>query len=608
MQFEQFHFENPYWLWLLIAIPCIWLLYSFFHHSKFFKQNLENFIDKDLLPHLLKNNQGGNRSIYKKLVIWSLIWACFSIAMAGPRWDYTDIDTFTPDQSLVILLDLSKSMDATDENPSRLARAKQEIEDILTSNNNIKIGLVAFAADSHMISPITDDMETIRNLLPSLTTDIVYIQGSKLSPALDMAKKQLAFESGKNKSILLISDGGFEDGSAIGLASDIAKEGIVINTMGVGSKEGAPIPDGDGSFVKQNGKTLVSTLDSQRLKAVSDAGGGYYIKAEYLGNDTKKILSQIEAKAKAEEKTKHKTRQWEERFYLLLIPVMLLLLPWFRRGYSFGVVMFLVLLPAQNSHAISFEKLFKNDEQLAKQYLENSEYEKAEEKFSDAYRRGIAQYKAGKYEEAEKSFAESSREEVQLNAKYNLGNALAHQQKFEDAIDAYENVIEKQPDNENAKHNLEVVKKLLEQQQKQENKNQDSQEGDKSEDSKQAKQSKSEKASKNDKSEEQESKEQDLKQANKADEKESEQSKLEEKQNADEEKNMNEQDMAKPSEQQDENPNEKQNKNTQRVKTQTDIDADQWLNKITNEPKSFLKNQFYIESKRKGTKQESNPW
>ena len=147
-----------------------------------------------------------------------MAWVFGVVAMAGPRWNYVDEPTFEVARDLVIVLDLSQSMNAKDVKPSRIARAREEIEDLLDMSRGISIGLVAYAAVPHMVTPLTDDVRTIKNLLPELNTSLVTIQGDRLRPALEMAAGMLTAESGDNKSILVISDGGFQENNFAGLA------------------------------------------------------------------------------------------------------------------------------------------------------------------------------------------------------------------------------------------------------------------------------------------------------------------------------------------------------------------------------------------------------
>ncbi len=226
MNLSLLHFAYPGCLWLIGAIPLVGLVYLFFYRTQTSEVQLEEFIDSHLLPYLLVNHSEKESSFWKSFFIWSFVWLCLTLALAGPRWSFREMEMFSKDQSLVVLLDLSDSMNTKDVKPSRLVRAKQKIEDPLNLSKGVKIGLIAFAADPHMITPITDDTETIRYLLPLLGADLVYIQGSKLSSALEMASKMLEAEPGNNKAILLMSDGGFEDASAITTAKLWVKKAL----------------------------------------------------------------------------------------------------------------------------------------------------------------------------------------------------------------------------------------------------------------------------------------------------------------------------------------------------------------------------------------------
>lgn len=628
MVFNEFHFENAIWLWGIMMVPAVWLLYGLFHRGHGNIQQLKGFIDEHLLPHLVLNKNVTHRSIWKSLLLWSVLWMLLMTALAGPRWDYKEVDVFKADQSLVILLDLSQSMDAEDEKPSRIARAKQEIEDLLRRAQGVKIALIAFAADPHMINPLTDDMEAIRHLLPSLYTDLVYVQGSRLSPAFEMASHMLASEPGNNKSILVITDGGFEDASTITTARKLASKSIVIHTMGIGSTEGAPVKDAKGNFIKQNGALVISKLEAEKLKEVSKAGGGHYIKAHYSDRDSRVVLDQLAARAEAEQAKKHTARHWEERFYLLLLPMMAILLFWFRKGFVFPAVLLLLCLPAEHANAAEIGNYFRNDQQLGTYALERGDYDTATQKFKDPYRQGVAHYRSGNFAEAEKTFRQSSRPEVSKDAAYNLGNALAKQQKYDEAIETYESLLEQYPDHEKAKHNLEIVKKLREQQQRQDgqDQNQQSQSQD-NDDNNQESQNKNSDNASNDENqsdgkqdEEQSSKEGDGTQDHPQD---SDDQAANEQEGADtgasEEEQLGQQEEnAVQGKEEQQQPEAAKNDamsqvgedqaDEKSVKTQQDIDADQWLNRVTNDPKLFLKNQFYIESKRKGTKEGSNPW
>ncbi|MDP1836523.1 MAG: VWA domain-containing protein [Chlamydiales bacterium] len=572
MDLSQLHFAHSLWLLMLLVIPLVWGLFFLYYQGQQPLHQLEKFIDKHLIPYLLIGGESQKKRLWPPLLFWSLVWSCLVLALAGPRWDFREVSTFSRDQSLTLLLDLSESMNAKDISPSRLGRAKQKVEDLLNMSKGIKIGLVAFAADPHMIVPMTEDKETIRHLLPSLDTDLVYVQGSKLAPALEMADRMLENEPGSNKAVVVISDGGFEDASAINTAGRLAAKGIVLHTIGVGTLEGAPLKDRQGAVVKKNGSPIISKLEKEKFREISKIGHGRYFDADHSGQISL-IIKDLEKRSDVQGAPKTQ-RFWEEHFYLFILPVLPFFLWWYRRGYIFALLLFSVT--TTDSHA-SLSNYFYNPEQQAGQAFEDGDYLDAADAFQDPYRKGVAYYRQGEYAAAEKMFRQSTRPEVASSAGYNLGNALALQNKLKEAVVAYEDVLEKWPDHKEAKENLEVIKKMLEEQ---EQKDDDSPEDQPQEQPKDAENpEKQEKPDSDEPSEEP------------PEEKEPPQ---------DEEQAQQPEEQAPPP------PAQEKEKPTPR--SEDDLDADLWLNQIKSDPKSFLKNKFYLESKKNGTKEEVDPW
>lgn len=650
---ENLHFANPAWLWGIVAVPVVWLLFVLFYRPYHPLKKLEQFIDSHLLPFLLIGNQKGNRSYVKALILWSFVWACLTLSLAGPRWNFREIEVLSKDQSLVILLDLSESMNANDIKPSRLIRAKQKIEDLLNKSTGVKIGLVAFAADPHMISPLTDDKETIRHLLPSLDTNLIYIQGSKLSSALDMASVMLDSEPGTNKAVLVISDGELEDGSALASAKKIAAKGVHIYSMGVGTTEGAILQDKEGNSIRKNGSPILSKLMKSQLEEISKIGKGRYLNP--YGEEEEVILKQLSDRANAMNAGKT-NRLWDEGYYVFIFPVLPIFLWWFRKGVMF-LIPFLVLFPSMRLQADlkDFNKhYFMNAEEAAQAAFDDDDFKTAASEFQDPYRKGVAYYKAGDFAEAEKMFRQSSRPEVAADAGYNLGNALVKQNKLKKAITAYEKVLKKWPDHTQAKENLEVVKKILEQQkqnqknqkdqdkQDKDNQDQDDQEDQQDQQNQQDKNNQQDKQDRQDKEEgEQDNQQNNEDQENQQDkqdrERQDKQDKEEDQQNSeddsqddsnndeqDSEDNDSEQDEQQESAEDDEQDDsedeqeaglsedkhdgETEEKEGMALKSQEDQEADAWLNLLSNDPKDFLRNKFYIESKKNGTKEGIDPW
>lgn len=604
---SQLHLAHPLWLWGNLVIPLVWVIYFLFYRTQRPLHQLEKFIDAHLIPHLLLDSVDKRKSCWKALVLWSLAWSCMVVALAGPRWSFREMEMFSRDQSLVILLDLSESMNATDVKPSRLVRAKQKIEDIINLSKGVKVGLIAFAADPHMITPITDDRETIRHLLPSLGTDLVSVQGSRLSSALEMASTMLEAEPGNNKALLVISDGGFEDASAITTAKKLAAKGIVIHVMGIGTAEGAPLQDHQGNILKKNGGAIVSKLEKERLNEINKVGNGHFLGGHYSDDEVAELLAELENRGDAQVDIRKKNKFWDEHFYLVLLPALPIFLWWFRRGNLFGLILILSM-HSLGLQASLVDDYFLNAEERGGQALDAGDYATAADTFQDFYRKGVACYRAGNYAEAEKLFRESTREAVASSAAYNLGNSLVQQQKFKEAIAAYEGVLKNWPEHTKAKENLELVKKMLDQQQ------QDSSNSDESNPQEDHENSESKDQNKSKNSE-------DTNQQQGNDDNESQQ----DDQGADRQEDEEEKNEGSPEPQSDEDvdseeqqgegtqaeqtePSEEEGKQAKSARSQEDLDADLWLNQIDQDPKMFLKNKFYIESKKNGTAQGVDPW
>jgi len=614
MDLNQLHFAHPLWFLMLLVILIVWGLFFLYYRRQHPLHQLEKFIDKHLIPYLLLGREQQNKRRWTPLFFWSLVWIGLVLALAAPRWNFREISTFTRDQSLAILLDLSESMNAKDISPSRLGRAKQKIEDLLNSSKGVKFGLIAFAADPHMIVPMTEDKDTIRHLLPSMETDLIFVQGSKLAPALEMATTMLENEVGTNKAIVVISDGGFEDASAIQTAKKVAEKGIVLYTIGIGSLEGVPLKDRQGVVVKKNGSPIISKLEKDKFREISKIGRGRYFDADH-SEQISLILEDLEKRSDVQQEANKTQHFWEERFYLFLLPILPFFLWWYRRGYIFNLLLFM-LIPTYSRASLS--SYFYNQDQKANQAYENGDYPAAAHAFQDPYRKGVTYYRMGDYKAAEEMFRQSTRPEVASSAAYNLGNALAQQDKLHDAITAYEEMLEKWPDHKQAKENLELVKEMLKQQEQQQqqdkednqNRHKDSNKQDKKQNQQQQdkKEEPSEEQDKEDQSEEQ-SMQDPSSSENDADSDEKQQN-----HDSDEtsEKPSEEQELPQDGEEPQEAQQQTMASQNEREKppprSQEDLDADLWLNQIKNDPKSFLKNKFYLESKKNGTKEEVDPW
>ncbi|MEA2094758.1 MAG: VWA domain-containing protein [Pseudomonadota bacterium] len=327
-----FHFAHSWLLLLLLAPLPVWLwlrISSPREHNERYRA----YADARLLPFLLGRHDLPQRQQWRRFLAWSALWGLLVIAIAGPRWDFRDVQLFRPGSDLVILLDLSSSMDVTDISPSRLARARQEIQDLIENNRHSRLGLIGFATLAHIIAPLSEDGNSLRVLLPALSTDLVELKGSRLTEALARAQQMLAGQpADSSRHLLLITDGDFGDGNLEEYVKRLTREGVHLHVLGMGSEEGGPVPGAGNSFLlQQDGSPVISRLDEDSLKKLAKVGKGVYQRADYRDVDTAALLDSISRVSHAEVVANQNTRIWNERYFWLVGLAMLLVLPLYRR-------------------------------------------------------------------------------------------------------------------------------------------------------------------------------------------------------------------------------------------------------------------------------------
>lgn len=329
---QLFHFAQPMWLWAL-AVPLAVALWLALTASTSDNARIRRYADAHLLPHLLSAHEFGSRTKWRRFAFWAGLWSLAVLAMAGPRWSYTDVQQFRPANSLVVVLDISRSMLAADVKPNRLARARQEVEDLLGSAQGVRVGLIAFASVSHVISPVTEDARSIRAALPALSTDLVRLQGSRLSSALERAEQLLISQPREgSRSILLISDGDFEEPGLERRIASLADQGIRLHVLGIGTRTGDAVPGPGGRPLRdRTGQPVRSRLNEPLLKTLAAAGGGIYQTADYRDSDIRRVLAQVEDRSSLRVAGEARTRVWNEEFYWLVAGMLILLIPQFRR-------------------------------------------------------------------------------------------------------------------------------------------------------------------------------------------------------------------------------------------------------------------------------------
>lgn len=332
---SEFHFAEPVWFWLLLVPPVValWLGRT---EGAVDNERVRQYAETGLLAHLLGREGPRKGAKWRQFGRWSAIWILLVIALAGPRWDYVDVRSLRTRADVLVLLDISRSMNTRDVAPSRLIQARHEVEDLLEHAQGMRVGLIAFASIPHVLAPVTEDLESVRWMLPAIRPDMVELPGSRLKEALNVAGRMLyAGEEYRERvrAVLIVTDGDFHEKGLPEAAAALARKGIRVYALGVGTLGGgvvvdahqAPVTDGRGELVR-------SRLDELQLREIARAGGGRYLPARAGGGDTEAFLAELAALAGGHEEGEQWARVWLERFWIPLGVAMLLLLPWVSRG------------------------------------------------------------------------------------------------------------------------------------------------------------------------------------------------------------------------------------------------------------------------------------
>lgn len=269
---SHFHFLHPYWL---LALPPLLALAVWLARRRGRDGAWPQLLDGELLSVLRLSEGGGGRSPW---LLIGLLWTLAVLALAGPTWQRQITPAYRSPAAWVVALELSPSMDAADLPPSRIARARFGIDDLLSAAHDARVGLVAFAGDAYTVAPLTGDVATIRNLAEPLAPSLMPEAGDRLAPALEDAASLLKASPGSDRQIIVLTDGFTDAVPALAAARRLHARGISVNIIGVGTSSGAPEPDGNGGFVRTaSGQVAVSRLDAGLLQQVAQAGGGRYL-------------------------------------------------------------------------------------------------------------------------------------------------------------------------------------------------------------------------------------------------------------------------------------------------------------------------------------------
>ena len=321
-------FIRPIWLFGLIPLLLAFVFMLRFHHRK---SAWEHVVDPALQPYVIEPAQKASLGSRWLLLLG---WLICLIVLAGPVWDKQQVPVYKGQQAQVVLFDLSRSMYSDDVKPSRVARARFKLLDLLNAANGLQIALIAFAERPYVVSPLSDDANTIASFVESLDPSIMPAQGSRIDLAIQQGVDLLSQAGVEQGQLVLITDSDV-GANAIAAASEAVSAGHRLSVIGVGTTKGAPLRGGDGHFLQDNsGAVVVPQLRPDALATLANAGGGEFVVLSNNDDDIRQI-DRVQRKIAIAGDTTEKeatNEYWIEYSPYVVALLLLLSLLFFRRG------------------------------------------------------------------------------------------------------------------------------------------------------------------------------------------------------------------------------------------------------------------------------------
>ncbi|MBA3582465.1 MAG: VWA domain-containing protein [Gammaproteobacteria bacterium] len=450
-QLNSLHWQQPWWL---LAIPILWIIICLWWFNHLPKSLWREWVSPELQKHVLKGNSSNNQ----RWPLYMLLFASFviSAALAGPAWVKLPQPVYQNRAALVVVLDLSRSMLAQDVKPSRLIRAKMKLTDLLRQRREGQTALLVYAAQSYAVTPLTTDTATILAHLETLDPSIMPAQGSRPDLALQQAINLLHNSGIQQGQVLLITDG-IEHDIDDSIAA-VRAAGHRMSILGIGTEDGAPIPDIGGGFLRErNGGIIVARLNSDNLKSLARAGDGSYHALTLDDSDLNHVLSDARLPdEKNSTKIDRQVDRWRDEGPWLLWLVLPLALFAFRRGALTLCLLACLLLPTPDSYAAEmsdWKNIFRNQDQRALNAYQAQQYQDAAKTFNDKNWQGSAYYRAGDYQQAQQAWSQHDT----ADSWYNQGNAWVKLGELEKARSAYKKALQHDPKHTDAKYNFALL-------------------------------------------------------------------------------------------------------------------------------------------------------
>ena len=490
----MFRFEEPIYLYLLAVIPVLalvrWLLERKQH------KRLRKFGDPELLSQLMPDVSRWRPAAK----FWTLeaALALLIVMIARPQMGTRISHDKRTGIETIIAMDISNSMLAEDVAPSRLDRTKMMVENLVDNFTDDKIGLIVFAGDAFVQLPITSDYVSAKMFLSDIHPSLMATQGTDIATAINMATNSFTQQQGVGKAIIVVTDGEDHEGGALEAAKDAKKKGMRVYVLGVGSPNGAPIPLGNGNYMKdRTGNTVMTKLNEEMCRQVAEAGGGAYIHVDNNSNAQQQLDNELSKLTKKEMQSTIYS-DYDEHFQAFGIIALILLIieicildrknPLARRINIFGrrqrtATVLLLLFAAtaavaqtDRQYVTSGNKLFRNGQFDQAEVAYRKAIEKNPRNPQAHYNLGNALMAQKKDSAAVQSLQKSTELETSKIRKamafHNMGVVCQQHKMYGEAIEAYKSALRLNPKDDATRYNLELCKRQQKNQQNQKNQNQ----------------------------------------------------------------------------------------------------------------------------------------
>lgn len=498
-------FEDPIFLWLLCILPVLILIRLIGWRRRHAK--LKKLGDPELLKQLMPGISKYRPTVKFCLLLSAL--ALLIVMLARPQMGSKISHDKRQGIETIICLDISNSMLAEDVVPSRLDKSKMLVENLVDNFTNDKIGLIVFAGDAFVQLPITSDYVSAKMFLQNITPGLIQTQGTNIADAIDLASKSFTQQNNVGRAIVVITDGENHEPGATEAAAAAKKKGINVFILGIGNSTGAPIPMGDGGYLKDHsGNTVMTALNENMCKELAQAGSGQYIHVDNT-SDAEKTLNDDLTKLQKGDTSSVIYSEYDEQFQAVGILVILLLIieicilevknpllrnvMFFGKAFSMGKAAkssqlgktsILLLLLIVNS-GLAFAQNDRTFIRQGNKLYRSQKWAQAETQYRKAisknakntqalYNLGCALMMQQKDSMAMVQYQQAAQEETNVlrrsKSYHNMGVIMQNHREYAKAIECYKMALRCNPQDNETRYNLALCKKLLKNQPQKNNK------------------------------------------------------------------------------------------------------------------------------------------